>query len=179
MKQRILIAALAAAFALAACSERPAPPPTPAPKVQPAPAAPAKLAAASAMSCTGACDVDVTVTAPAGSGKDCTITSPARGHVINVAPDANRPTIIKWTLKNPPAAGYKFATPNGIAFDKGQAPDSKIMQNGAGGAQAVTVTDNHTGKATVGHWSYTIYVVGDNGINCKLDPDIDNNSPQN
>ncbi len=173
MNPRILLL-VAASLALAGCPDKPAEKPAaPAPKVaappppaQPAPAtAPAPAAKAA---CTGPCDMTVNVTKTATA---CTVDVSSED-VINVSPGA-QPTIIKWTLAG--AAGFKFAQPNGIAFDKPSgAPPANVMQNGKGGAPVVTVTDKHTGPATRARWAYTIRVT-DGSASCEKDPWVDNN----
>ena len=178
MNARILLL-IAASAALAGCPDKPAEKPaTPAPKAAasapppatPAPSAPATAAAPTPkarITCTGACNVDVPVTKTAGG---CTIDLPP-DHEVHVTANAQA-TVIKWQIQGD--AAFKFAMPNGIAFDKpGGAPPASVMQNGAGGGRAVTVSDKHTGSTTQGSWGYTIFVT-DGAAKCKLDPSVVN-----
>jgi len=175
MNPKVLLL-IAASLALAGCPDKPAPAPAPAPKVAQAPAATPPPASADApkakaarAACQGTCDVDVQV---AKNGGACTVTLAAGDEHIAVTA-APQGTNIKWQLQG--EASFKFAQPNGIAFDKPSgAPPSSIMQNGAGGGRAVTIHDQHTGTATQGSWNYTIRVT-DGTLNCKLDPSVDNN----
>jgi hypothetical protein len=189
MNAKILLL-IAASAALAGCPDKAAektpaapkvaatapPPSAPAPATT-APAASAPVTAAaptaassstiSAAACTGTCDVTVPVSSQ--DGKTCRVGPPSQD-VINVG-RSPQPTIIKWTLTG--AAGFKFAQPAGIEF-KNPPPPSNVMQNGAGGAPTVTVTDNHKDDSSKGRWRYTIRVTN-GSISCNFDPSVDNN----
>ena len=125
--------------------------------------------ASSRIACRGACNVEVTVTA---TSTGCTVSS-ISADIVRVGPQA-QPTIIKWQMSQGTDRQFNFRQANAIAFDKGAAPPSGVMQNGAGAGRAVTVNDNHTGKSTEGSWDYTIYVTGNGNVNCKYDPTIIN-----
>jgi hypothetical protein len=119
--------------------------------------------------CAGHCPVRVDVVMnPDGT---CKITAPLSTDAVFVDKSPN-PTTIEWKISgNPPA--FRFASPEGIKFDKGTSPPPRGA-NGQGGAPVTTVTNLNLPGTPPARFRYSIHVT--NGTaNCSLDPWIDNN----
>jgi hypothetical protein len=114
------------------------------------------------------CKVTVTVTSNTTGG--CSIDVP---DVVDVKATPNG-TNIRWEISGDNQ--FRFAQPNGIAFDKptGPPPGPILSQNGSGGGRSVTLRDNHKDATTKGRWAYSVYVAGSGAVTCKYDPWVDN-----